>query len=63
VYLSQYYHSDNIHKIVFAEGVVHDPVQMVHSNKGKCVIFNICPTPIKYPGHTHPGHDDTVGGD
>jgi hypothetical protein len=60
MYLRFYYNNDNIHNVVFAEGVVHDPVQMLKSPKGKCVIFHICPAPTSFPGHTHDGDTGQV---
>ena len=60
MYLRFYYNNDNIHNVVFAEGVVHDPVQMLKSPKGKCVIFHICPAPSSFPGHTHDGDTGQV---
>lgn len=60
MYLRFYYNNDNTHNVVFAEGVVHDPVQMLKSPKGKCVIFHICPAPTSFPGHTHDGDTGQV---
>ena len=31
-----------MHPLIFSTGVDHDPVQMVFSNVGRCVIFNLC---------------------
>ena len=55
MYLNYFYSNDNIHNVVFAEGVVHDPVQMLKSLQGKCVIFNICQNSKKFPSHPHDG--------
>ena len=55
MYLNFFYNDDNIHNVVFAEGVVHDPVQMLKSFQGKCVIFNICQNTKKFPSHPHDG--------
>ena len=55
MYLNFFYNDDNIHNVVFAEGVVHDPVQMLKSFQGKCVIFNICQNAKKFPSHPHDG--------
>ena len=41
-YLTYIYQSDDVQEIVFAEGVVHDPVLMLRSPQGRCVLFNIC---------------------
>ena len=53
MYLTNYYEKDDIHNVVFADGIMHDPVQMLKSIKGKCVIFNICQKPALFPGHSH----------
>ena len=55
MYLNFFYNDDNIHNVVFAEGVVHDPVQMLKSIQGKCVIFNVCQNTKKFPSHPHDG--------
>ena len=55
MYLEDLYGNENVHNVVFAEGVVHDPVQMLKSLKGKCVIFNVCQKAVKFPDHSHEG--------
>jgi hypothetical protein len=55
MYLEKMYGTDNVHNVVFAEGVVHDPVQMLKSLKGKCVIFNVCQKAVNFPDHSHDG--------
>ena len=55
MYLEDLYGNENVHNVVFAEGVVHDPVQMLHSLKGKCVIFNVCQKAVRFPDHSHEG--------
>ena len=55
IYLEKMYGTDNVHNVVFAEGVVHDPVQMLKSLKGKCVIFNVCQKTVNFPDHSHDG--------
>lgn len=66
MYLTNYYEKENIHNVVFANGIMHDPVQMLKSVKGKCVIFNICQKPSLFPGHSHdvdPGPSNSGGRD
>ena len=31
-----------MHPLIFSIGVEHDPVKMVFSSVGRCVIFNLC---------------------
>lgn len=41
-YLNQYYQGNLNHKVIFSNGVPHDPVRMMKSTTGKCIIFQIC---------------------
>ena len=41
-YLNGYYKGDINHKIAFSNGVPHDPIKMLKSTTGKCIIFQLC---------------------
>jgi hypothetical protein len=47
------YQEQDVHKVVFAEGVVHDPVQMIKTDIWRCVVLLLCPQTLTGPLTSH----------